>query len=84
MSEQPDIPIALIEPPTGYADWLANLKTRIHTAQQCATLAVNRELILFYWQIGRDILARQAEQGWAGAPRSSSGWRMICARPSPR
>jgi predicted nuclease of restriction endonuclease-like (RecB) superfamily len=37
---------------------------RIHTAQQRATLAVNRELVLLYWQIGRDILARQAAQGW--------------------
>lgn len=27
-------------------------------------LAVNRELILLYWEIGRDILARQAEQDW--------------------
>jgi predicted nuclease of restriction endonuclease-like (RecB) superfamily len=25
---------------------------------------VNRELVLLYWQIGRDILARQAAQGW--------------------
>ena len=61
MSEKP---IRLIEPPSGYADWLSDLKTRIHTAQQRATLAVNRELVLLYWQIGRDILARQAEQGW--------------------
>ena len=52
-------------PPEGHADWLAELKTRIHTAQQRATLAVNRELVLLYWQIGRDILVRQAEQGWA-------------------
>lgn len=50
--------------PEGYADWLAELKTRIHTAQQRATLAVNRELVLLYWQIGCDILARQTEQGW--------------------
>lgn len=64
MSGQPDIPIALIEPPSGYADWLTDLKTRIHNAQQRAVLAVNRELVLLYWQIGRDILARQAEQGW--------------------
>lgn len=61
MSEKP---ARLIEPPTGYADWLSDLKTRIHTAQQRATLAVNRELVLLYWQIGRDILTRQAEQGW--------------------
>jgi predicted nuclease of restriction endonuclease-like (RecB) superfamily len=55
---------ALMQAPAGYADWLAELKTRIHSAQQRATLAVNRELVLLYWQIGRDILARQAEQGW--------------------
>lgn len=50
--------------PADYADWLRALKERIHTAQQRATLAVNRELVLLYWQIGRDILARQSEQGW--------------------
>jgi predicted nuclease of restriction endonuclease-like (RecB) superfamily len=61
MSEQP---VGLVDPPAGYADWLTDLKARIHTAQQRATLAVNRELVLLYWQIGRDILARQAEQGW--------------------
>ncbi|MEW5789364.1 MAG: PDDEXK nuclease domain-containing protein [Pseudomonadota bacterium] len=57
-------PASLTPAPTGYADWLADLKTRIHNAQQRAALAVNRELVLLYWQIGRDILARQAEQGW--------------------
>lgn len=60
----PDKPIALTQSPEGYADWLAELKTKIHSAQQRATLAVNRELILLYWQIGSDILARQAAQGW--------------------
>ena len=59
-----DKPISLIPPPAGYADWLADLKARIHSAQQRASLAVNRELVLLYWQIGRDILTRQAEQGW--------------------
>lgn len=59
-----DKPVSLTPPPEGYADWLADLKGRIHTAQQRATLAVNRELVLLYWQIGREILARQAEQGW--------------------
>ena len=59
-----DLPVSLAPTPDGYADWLADLKGRIHTAQQRATLAVNRELVLLYWQIGRDILARQAQQGW--------------------
>ena len=56
--------VSLIEPPEWYGKWLEELKARIHAARQRATLAVNRELILLYWQIGRDILARQAEQGW--------------------
>jgi len=48
----------------GYGIWLADLKQRIQSAQQRATLSVNRELILLYWQIGRDILERQQAQGW--------------------
>ena len=59
-----DIPVSLTTPPDGYGDWLADLKGRIHNAQQRATLAVNRELVLLYWQIGKDILTRQAQQGW--------------------
>lgn len=59
-----DKPVKLTPAPSGYADWLADLKTRIHSAQQRAALAVNRELVLLYWQIGQDILARQAAQGW--------------------
>ena len=60
----PDKPITLTPPPQGYADWLAALKGKIHGAQQRATLAVNKHLIQLYWQIGRDILTRQAKQGW--------------------
>jgi predicted nuclease of restriction endonuclease-like (RecB) superfamily len=50
--------------PENYAPWLNDLKQRIHAAQQRATLAVNRELLLLYWQIGSDITLRQREQGW--------------------
>ena len=56
--------VGLTMPPEGYAEWLADLKSRIHTAQQRATLSVNRELVLLYWQIGQDILTRQSAQGW--------------------
>jgi len=64
MSDHPVGPAALAPTPAGYADWLAELKFRIHTARQRAALSVNRELVLLYWQIGRDILARQEMQGW--------------------
>jgi len=54
--------IALI--PADYADWLADIKTRVTAARQRAALAANAELIRLYWQIGRDILERQTRQGW--------------------
>ncbi len=47
-----------------YGEWLSDLKLRILSAQQRATLSVNRELVLLYWNIGRDILERQQAQGW--------------------
>jgi predicted nuclease of restriction endonuclease-like (RecB) superfamily len=49
---------------TGYEDFLLDLKTRIQSAQIRAALAVNRDLVTLYWQIGREILARQQHQGW--------------------
>jgi len=61
MSEKP---LSLTSAPEGYSDWLADLKNRIHSAQQRASLAVNRELVTLYWQIGHEILERQARQGW--------------------
>lgn len=57
-------PVSAIVPPSGYTDWLADLKARIHSAQQRAVLAVNRELVLLYWQLGHDILERQSREGW--------------------
>ena len=50
--------------PEGYAQLLADLKRRIQAAQLRASLAVNRELVLLYWQIGRDILDRQERERW--------------------
>jgi hypothetical protein len=49
---------------TGYNHFLHDLKTRIRAARTRAALAVNRELVLLYWQIGRDILERQEREGW--------------------
>ncbi len=47
-----------------YATILEEIKLRVRTAQLRATLAVNGELVQLYWQIGRDILAQQQQQGW--------------------
>ncbi|HTV56263.1 MAG TPA: PDDEXK nuclease domain-containing protein [Terriglobia bacterium] len=50
--------------PKGYSSFLAQLRERIRHAQLRAALSVNRELVLLYWSIGRDILSRQRDQGW--------------------
>jgi predicted nuclease of restriction endonuclease-like (RecB) superfamily len=50
--------------PSDYTAWLSDIKTRVSAARQRAALAANAELIALYWQIGRDILHRQAQQGW--------------------
>jgi predicted nuclease of restriction endonuclease-like (RecB) superfamily len=47
-----------------YRDLLARLKNQIRTARVQAALAVNRELVLLYWQIGKEILTRQRQEGW--------------------
>src|SRR5260221_13118102 len=50
--------------PAGYEQLLGELKERIRRAQIRAALAVNRELVLLYWQIGHGILLQQQQQGW--------------------
>jgi predicted nuclease of restriction endonuclease-like (RecB) superfamily len=53
-----------LQAPSGYPELLQELKNRIRGAQVRASLAVNRELILLYWSVGRDILVRQGSEGW--------------------
>jgi DUF1016 N-terminal domain len=50
--------------PAVYDSFLQDLKDRIRTAQLRAALSVNRELVLLYWSVGRDILTRQENEGW--------------------
>jgi predicted nuclease of restriction endonuclease-like (RecB) superfamily len=50
--------------PQNYPALLAELKQRIRNARLRASLAVNRELVLLYWSIGRAIVIRQQKEGW--------------------
>jgi predicted nuclease of restriction endonuclease-like (RecB) superfamily len=49
--------------PQSYEQFLEDIKGRIRSAQARAARAINAELIEVYWQIGREILQRQAEEG---------------------
>jgi len=50
--------------PGDYAAFLESLKIRVRQAQTKAVLSVNRELIQLYWDIGREIVQRQEQEGW--------------------
>jgi len=47
-----------------YISFFQEIKDRIHKAQVKASLAVNKELIILYWDIGRRIVFQQQNEGW--------------------
>ncbi len=47
-----------------YPAFLTELKSRILHARTSAALAVNHELVLLYWDIGRGIAEKQQKAGW--------------------
>ncbi len=63
--------------PQTYPALLASIKERIQRAQVRAAVAVNQELVLLYWSIGKEILTQQHEQGWGKSiiPRLSKDLR---------
>lgn len=44
-----------------YSRWIRELKERYRLSQIKAATQVNREMLRFYWSLGRDIVARDAE-----------------------
>lgn len=50
--------------PHEYASWLKDLKLRYRQAQGKAAVKVNVELLQFYWQLGKDIVAMRIEDQW--------------------
>ncbi len=68
--------------PPDYQAFLQSIKTRVQQAQLNALVAVNRELILLYWQIGRAIWSGKKSRD--GEQRLSTGCQKIYTRCSPR
>jgi len=46
-----------------YKDWLIELKQKVRTAQLKAAVAVNTELIMLYWELGKMITEKQTAWG---------------------
>ena len=47
-----------------YFSTLKEIKEKVRISQIKAALAVNKELIALYWEIGRSIYRKQGEEGW--------------------
>jgi hypothetical protein len=47
-----------------YRRFIEDLKTRVVSARISAARAVNRDMILLYWDIGHGIVERQQTLGW--------------------
>ena len=45
-----------------YKLWIADIKKRYQKAQIKASVSVNRELIAFYWSLGKDIVVKEADK----------------------
>ncbi|MBD5480833.1 MAG: DUF1016 domain-containing protein [Lachnospiraceae bacterium] len=50
-----------------YKAWIENIKDRIKHSQIKASVKVNYELLDLYWDIGRDIVAKQKNAKWGEA-----------------
>ncbi len=48
----------------GYSNWLKELKQKVRFVQVKAAVKVNSELLLFYWELGRDIVDKQKNTKW--------------------
>lgn len=47
-----------------YRQWLAELKVRYRQVQLKAAVAVNTAMLQFYWELGADMVAKQAHFAW--------------------
>lgn len=49
---------------TNYKKFITSLKTKIRSAQIKGAIAVNKELIKLYWDLGKDLVEKQELEGW--------------------
>lgn len=47
-----------------YKQWIADLKAKVKQSQLKAALAVNQQLLMFYWDMGNQIIEKQKNTIW--------------------
>ena len=53
-----------LEKTSGYAGWLQSISKRYRQSQIKAAIAVNTEMLKFYFGLGRDIVRMEEDQPW--------------------
>ena len=51
-------------PADGYGQWLVERKARYRQVQLKAAVAVNTAMLQFYWELGADMVAKAAPDGY--------------------
>lgn len=57
----------IVKTDDNYKNWITDLKSRYQNSQIKAASSVNREMLMFYWSIGRDIAMLRAESRWGSS-----------------
>jgi predicted nuclease of restriction endonuclease-like (RecB) superfamily len=60
------MPTKLVDKKT-YTQWLKTIKEQVRSSQLKATIAVNTELIQFYWELGKSIAEKQKIYNWGAS-----------------
>ena len=47
-----------------YQNWLSDLKEKIRNSQIKAALKVNTEMLVLYWEIGKELTEKQEQSNW--------------------
>ncbi|MFI4955632.1 MAG: DUF1016 N-terminal domain-containing protein [Gammaproteobacteria bacterium] len=49
---------------SNYTEFLSNIKERLKITQIRTARAVNQQLVLFYWELGKDLIEKQKAFKW--------------------
>lgn len=56
-----------IEKTDGYKEFLSEIKDRIQEAQVNALKVINKQLVSLYWNLGKEIVAKQTQESWGNS-----------------
>ena len=65
-----------------YSEWIADLSRRYQSSQIKAAISVNKEMLKFYWSLGRDIVQMDAENTYGSGFYEKLSSDLTCSIPN--